>query len=73
MRAGGHGVCPALMPWVAFGETAQGQVTALENTVRGDSFLRIGRAAWVEATVITQKWTQACFVAFDKENEQATH
>jgi hypothetical protein len=61
------------MPWMAFTQSAQGEIATLHYTVSRDSFLGVGRTTRVKTTVVTEERTQAGLVAFDNENEQATH
>jgi hypothetical protein len=50
---------------MAFTQSAQAEITALDYTVGRDSFLGIARTAGVKTTVITEKRTQAGLVAVD--------
>jgi hypothetical protein len=58
---------------MAFTQSAQRQIAALDYAVGRDSFLGVGRTAGVKTTVVTEKRTQAGLVAVDNKNEQATH
>jgi len=73
VRAGRHGIYSTLVPGVALAQTAQGETTTTENPMGGYRILGIRGTTWVEPAAVSQKWTQAGFIAVDKKNEQATH
>ena len=73
MRARWNGIYTALVPGVAACNATCGQVDTFNDTVSGYGFLCIGGTTGVKATVVTQKWTQACLVAGNQSYKEAAH
>tara|TARA_R110002124_G_scaffold82281_4_gene216083 strand:- start:12368 stop:12553 length:186 start_codon:yes stop_codon:yes gene_type:complete len=61
------------MPGVAAAYTLQRQKGAFKDTVNSDSFLRIGGATGIKATMIAHKWAETGLVTSDDKNQQTTH
>jgi len=58
---------------MAFTQSTQGEIATLYYTVSGDRILGVAGATGIKPAVVSQKRTQAGFVAVNQKNEQATH